>query len=1242
MTKFSNTKKTLSIAAMLIIGLFAFCRLAVAQTQVGTTYHQGVYYTLWSDGTASIEDDYYHHNNLYGTLNLLDTITYWDVKYALKRIGDNAFSFGHLTGSLTIPAIVTSIGDNAFRECEFNGTLTLPDSLTSIGASAFYQCQFTGPLTLPGGLTSIGSSAFYACPFTGSLTLPPSLTVIGPLAFDHCLFAGDLVIPDGVTTIGYNAFFYNQLTSVTIGDNVTTIGARAFWGTIDNIVLGRSVSSIGDEAFLYTGDVSNHTLHIECRSAVPPTLGTEVFEYSFFPMGSISVPCGATEAYIQAEGWPSTNYTYVVQSNVCINGVYYKLDCETGTAMVTHSGYTEDNTNNDSYSGEVEIPATVTYSNTVYNVTRIGNYAFRACDSLSIVTIGDNVESIGYYAFKYCTYLTSAVLGGNLQTIDYNAFEDCSSLANVSFGSQVRIIGASAFYGCHSLASVVLGNNVEEIKPSAFEDCTSLEDVVLGRGLEYLGSSAFMNCSSISSITCYRATPPSAHSSTFSGVPATAMLYVPCGAESSYANNTYWSRFDGYIQSERLNVQVGDFYYDLPCDGTTATVIHDAFYATMQYATIPDTIAYEGTKYAVTAIADGAFQGCDSLLSAYLPETITAIGTNAFRNCSNLVGLNIPAGVTHLSDGLLEGCCSLYGVNLSPTTPPMVGTNVFAGLSDNAVMFVPFCYQYEYSQAAPFNTFEITGDGMCEYNFWGTTDSSWTNLENWFGPDYQNCTQLPGPDARVSIKDGGICEIVDDLTIGSITIGDYYWEDEDDIYMDKLNVKNGATLTATDFIYTVGDTKHLVIEDGAQLIHPNAGVKATVRKTIAGYGDEKDNYYLIGYPFAENGLVADMNSFLENDYDLYYYDEPTHYWMNQELSANNFIELEAARGYLYANSQTQTIGLTGTLRTATETVNLPLSYTEAAGNLKGFNLVGNPFAHKVTSFAGANVADEVYRLNDLKNDLVVSSIDADNPLHPAEGFFVKATGDNATITYNDNSGAKGSERSLSLSEGATIVMNLTQDGLLIDRFILKRDGAPLEKLTLSENGTKVFAVRHNQEMAVVPIEGNEQTVSFKAAKNGTYTLSVNAENMEFDYLHLIDNLTGADVDLHRHETLIAGEDPFREGGTLIAGEDPQSTPSYTFTAKTTDYANRFRLVFASGVAGEAACEPPFAYISNGNIVITTDIGDATLQIVDVMGRVVVSKDVSGNVSTNGMPTGVYVLRLVGGDTVRTQKIVVGF
>ena len=144
----------------------------------------------------------------------------------------------------------------------------------------------------------------------------------------------------------------------------------------------------------------------------------------------------------------------------------------------------------------------------------------------------------------------------------------------------------------------------------------------------------------------------------------------------------------------------------------------------------------------------------------------------------------------------------------------------------------------------------------------------------------------------------------------------------------------------------------------------------------------------------------------------------------------------------------------------------------------------------------------------------------------------------------------------------------------------------------------------------------ETPVNFKAAKNGTYTLTVNVENMDLDYLHLIDNMTGADVDLLQ-------------------------TNEYTFAAKTTDYASRFRLIFnAEDASAGSASDAPFAYINNGNIVITADAGDATLQVVDVMGRVVVCPDVARNVSTSGIVPGVYVLRLIDGDSVRTQKIVI--
>ncbi len=104
--------------------------------------------------------------------------------------------------------------------------------------------------------------------------------------------------------------------------------------------------------------------------------------------------------------------------------------------------------------------------------------------------------------------------------------------------------------------------------------------------------------------------------------------------------------------------------------------------------------------------------------------------------------------------------------------------------------------------------------------------------------------------------------------------------------------------------------------------------------------------------------------------------------------------------------------------------------------------------------------------------------------------------------------------------------------------------------------------------------------------------------------------------------------------------DLLATPSYTFEAKTTDYASRFRLVFNANKDNASTESETFAYIQNGEIVITADAFDASLQVVDMMGRVVLSADAARHVSTNGIPAGVYVLRLMDGDSVRIQKMVI--
>ena len=47
-----------------------------------------------------------------------------------------------------------------------------------------------------------------------------------------------------------------------------------------------------------------------------------------------------------------------------------------------------------------------------------------------------------------------------------------------------------------------------------------------------------------------------------------------------------------------------------------------------------------------------------------------------------------------------------------------------------------------------------------------------------------------------------------------------------------------------------------------------------------------------------------------------------------------------------------------------------------------------------------------------------------------------------------------------------------------------------------------------------------------------------------------------------------------------------------------------------------------------------------LQVIDMTGRIVLSGDAINCVSTSGMVSGMYVLRLINGENVKTQKIVV--
>ena len=373
-------------------------------------------------------------------------------------------------------------------------------------------------------------------------------------------------------------------------------------------------------------------------------------------------------------------------------------------------------------------------------------------------------------------------------------------------------------------------------------------------------------------------------------------------------------------------------------------------------------------------------------------------------------------------------------------------------------------------------------------------------------------------------------------------------------------------------------------------------------KDIAAYTGQKDRYYLISSPIGTVD-IENVTNLTTSSYDLYYFDQAATdglEWINYEPNGTHpFSSLESGKGYLYANSQDVTLKFIGTPYNDNGVIDLTYS---TGADFAGWNLIGNPFA------TSAILDKPYYRLNTngdgLKTETESTAVNA------MEGVFVQATETGQSATFAAQT--RGSEQT---TIARTDIVVSDDNGNVLDNAIVRFDnGEALGKFQLKQNSTKVYIPVDGKDYAVASVATqSELPVNFKAAENGTYSIVVSSEDVELNYLHLIDNLTGADVDL-------------------------LECPSYSFEAKTTDYESRFKLVFVCE-DGPSTGSGTFAFISNDKLVVLND-GEATLQVFDMMGRMLDSQAISGTAETsiNAAP-GVYMLRLVSGNDVKVQKVV---
>lgn len=438
-------------------------------------------------------------------------------------------------------------------------------------------------------------------PGAGTLTISGSgeMTNWGlddnPPWYDNRGTVRSVIVGDGVTSIGSRAFYgCGSLTSVSLPDSVTEVGERAFGSCVrlQQITLPDSVTVLGIGAFQ------------GCRAL------TEVG----LPQRLETVPVSLFEGC-------SSLPTVELPDSVTEIGQSAFKNCHTLKSIRLSQ-----------------------------NLRTIGEDAFIFCYDLASLEVPEGVTSIGRSAFSYCEALASVELPGSITTMGEEIFYQSELLETagpVGSGCDIQFgwtdkIPAHAFESCYSLRAVELPQGLQEIGEEAFLWCP-LTELVIPEGVTTIGSHAFYNCKLTSLVLPGTLGEP--ERDTFSGTFSTA---GPVGGD--YDIQMGWnetipaSAFNDFRKVTQVVVPEG-----------VTTIGEGAFRWCGELTDLQ-------LPQSLTTIGGSAFRECSSLKEVVIPENVTTIGDNAFYECESLTSVTMPAEVYHEQNGqMVPGCSSFSG-----------------------------------------------------------------------------------------------------------------------------------------------------------------------------------------------------------------------------------------------------------------------------------------------------------------------------------------------------------------------------------------------------------------------------------------------------------------------------------------------------------------------------------------------------------------------------------------------------
>ena len=340
-------------------------------------------------------------------------------------------------------------------------------------------------------------------------------------------------------------------------------------------------------------------------------------------------------------------------------------------------------------------------------VQAIGDYAFTSCVNLESADIAASVSAIGISAFHTCSALRDVTLREGLERIYTNAFSQCASLKEISIPDGVTCISANAFYES-GLTAVTIPGTVQEIGTSAFSLCTDLYTVTIDSGVQAIWSQAFAQCSNLETVNM---------PDTITEIKSEA--FYQCGQ----------------LQEIVVSGNVGEKAF-AACTSLSKVVLIDS---------------------RVKTIGGFAFNGCESLETITIPDSVTSIGMNAFSKCKTLHSVTLPAGLTILNSGTFSGCENLSFVSI-PEGMQKIGANVFQDCKSLSTVEIPVSVT-EIGSYAFYNC-------PLQTVYYGGTEAQWGQIKitNYLGNPLKTATIQFAEDVQEQVDVAEITKPADEAT----------------------------------------------------------------------------------------------------------------------------------------------------------------------------------------------------------------------------------------------------------------------------------------------------------------------------------------------------------------------------------------------------------------------------------------------------------------------------------------------